>query len=367
MDTFPSTTKAALLGQGVGDAFGAPFEYHKDAGSLAGQSVRERRYLDSREDVGSAIKRSRLPGLYTDDTQQALAMLWVWRQLVLKGRDPTDPELFAPVLRKVFGRMSASRVGPFGVHRGTGGNFRAAIQHGTPVDTAGMGAAMRIGPVTTLWPADRPLDLIPWVRRVSEVTTTNGLAQDAAALYAAHIWKAAHGWTAGPEVYAMYMNVEGTGETWDLLHQALDVLTWRGEGALLKHAEDTGLSNKKMRCAANGFALTGIPWVLDCARRTASSHFASALSETCRSGGDTDTVAAMVGCLLAVNDLNLPGRLRVPDWMAEGLKGRDHIENPERWHPVGSEEPLTKADQDYRRSLRVQKTKAEEAPEDLPF
>ena len=371
MDTFPDITVSALLGQACGDAFGAPFEYHNSAPTLSILSMREGRYLDSQDDVGAAIKRSRLPGLYTDDTQQALAMLWTWRQLVLKGHDPCDPKLFSSVLMKILDRMSKSRVGPFGVHRGTGQNFRSAIQHGTPVDTAGMGAAMRIGPVATLWPEDRPWELVPWALRVSEVTTRNELSKTAAAFFAAHVWKAVQGWDKPPMITEMFPNLEDN-TTWSMMSRALDVLRWKGEEALLDFGVQTGLANKKLNCAANGFALTGIPWVIRCA--TGATNFSNALTGVCSSGGDTDTVGAMAGCLYAASrGLRPHDKLLAngfPAWMLENLIGfgdeHDHLRHPEKWHPVGTEEALTRMDKEYRAELKRKEAEKTDTC-DMPF
>jgi ADP-ribosylglycohydrolase len=349
MDEFPSVTVEALMGLACGDAFGAPFEYNEKAPSYAILSLEQGKYLDSETDItGISPSRARVPGLYTDDTQQALAMLWVWRALVLKGQDPTDADVFVKVLRRVLDRMSKSRAGPFGVHRGTGRNFRTAIQQGSPIDTAGMGAAMRIGPVATLWPEDRPEGLMPWIHRVSEVTTTNQLSKDAAALFGFHVWMASIGWRiADPTapkrhlpIYAFYPEGQSQ-EMWNHLHRCLNILDWKGEGAMLFHAEQTGLSNKPLRCAANGFALTGIPWVLHCVRKATS--YEVAMHTVCSSGGDTDTVGAMAGCLTAVNGES------PPDWMVNKLIGKDHILSPHEWHPLGSEEPLTLMERDLRR------------------
>ena len=300
-----------------------------------------------------------MPGLHTDDTQQALAMLWVWRQLTLKGQDPTDADLFVQVLRRVFDRMSKSRVGPFGVHRGTGRNFRSSVENGTPIDTAGMGAAMRIGPVATLWPEDKPEGLIPWIHRVSEATTTNQLSKDAAALFGLHVWLSSRGWGVfekHPPSFAFYPE-DRSPVMWNHLHRCLDILSWRGEEALLLHAEQTGLSNKPLNCAANGFSLTGIPWVIHCAR-LAFPNYEKALLRVCSSGGDTDTVAAMAGCLVAANDI-APNQSDPPKWMVEGLVGRDFITEPHLWHPIGSEEPLTKMERELRRDLQRKEPKSQ--------
>jgi ADP-ribosylglycohydrolase len=302
--------------------------------------------------TGIKPSRARVPGLYTDDTQQALAMLWVWRALVLKGQDPTDADLFVKVLRRVLDRMSKSRAGPFGVHRGTGRNFRTAIQQGSPIDTAGMGAAMRIGPVATLWPEEKMEDLWAWVFRVSEVTTTSQLAKDAAGMLAQHVWLSKDGWRfphprvskRGLAVSVFYPEDQEDRVGHYHLSRCLNIVDWRGEEQMLDYARKTGMANKEMNCAANGFAMTGIPWVIHCVRE--ASSYEDAMLRVCSSGGDTDTVAAMAGCLAAVNEMS------PPDWMVNKLVGKDHILNPHEWHPLASEEPLTLMERDLRRERK---------------
>ncbi|MDB4278111.1 ADP-ribosylglycohydrolase family protein [Deltaproteobacteria bacterium] len=356
MDKFPESTVKALIGLACGDAFGAPFEYHPKAASYAILSVEEGRYLNA-DDGGIKPSRARVPGLYTDDTQQALAMLWVWRQLVLKDKDPTDADLFVQVLRRVFDRMAKSRIGPFGVHRGTGRNFRSAVENGTPLDTAGMGAAMRIGPVATLWPMEKIEDLWAWVFRVSEVTTTNQLSKDAAGMLANHVWLSKDGWKWPPPQQAkrgLVPNVFYPEDQEDRrghyhLQRCLNKVDWRGEEAMLEYARGTGMANKELKRAANGFAMTGIPWVIHCVREADS--YEDAMLRVCSSGGDTDTVAAMAGCLAAVNDHS------PPLWMTKGLVGYEHLIKPHTWHPIASEEPLTKMERDLRRERKKNEPK----------
>ena len=190
---FPKTTCLALLGQAVGDAFGAPFEYDEQGARMARRSMSEGRYLDACDDVGKLSRWARLPGLYTDDTQQALALLYAWRTVP----EPLDPDAVAARFAEVVGEMFRTRVpgARAGLHRGTGRNFRTVLRQGAPVNTAGLGAAMRIGPVATLLPDLHTL--LPWTVLVSRATTTNPLGLACAALFAAHCHAEATGTTEG--------------------------------------------------------------------------------------------------------------------------------------------------------------------------
>jgi ADP-ribosyl-[dinitrogen reductase] hydrolase len=137
--------RGCMLGMAVGDALGGPLE------GLSAQQIRThygrvRNFVDGVQAWKRKPHRWRLPGLYTDDTQQALALSDV---LLDFGR--VDPERLADVY---LGLLTPK--GSFvGAHRGIGRSFRhvlAALEQGSPAlkagqSTAGIGAAMRIAPV----------------------------------------------------------------------------------------------------------------------------------------------------------------------------------------------------------------------------
>lgn len=336
---FPDTTITALVGQAVGDAFGSPFEFHAAAAKFAALSHTKERYLNGL-DCQLPPRRCRTPGLYTDDTQQALILLWIWDQMVSKGRDPKDATMAAGLFIRVCRKMSEAdvpqRSPSFGVHRGTGRNFRDALLSAPPPDTAGLGAAMRVGPVATLL---EPSEVLSWVSTVSQMTTTSPIAQAGAAMFALRVNTLARG-TPEPtenEIGLDLMPPEFV-EAWRKLERACEVMAARGEEGLLEYATKTGASNKPLHEAANGFALTGVPWVLGCVDQ--ASSFADALLRVCASGGDTDTVAAMAGCLAALRF----GRSDIPSWMLNGLVGLDHLLDPALWHPVGTERQYAELD-----------------------
>jgi ADP-ribosylglycohydrolase len=134
-----------LLGLAVGDALGAPLE------GLSPQQIRAHYgtvvdYVDGARAWRRKPYRWRLPGLYTDDTQQALALADV-----LLSCGSVDPDRLA----STYLALATPRNGYAGAHRGVGRSFRqvlegldrglAPLQCGQ--DSAGIGAAMRIAPV----------------------------------------------------------------------------------------------------------------------------------------------------------------------------------------------------------------------------
>ncbi|GAB4313110.1 MAG: hypothetical protein Kow0059_04110 [Candidatus Sumerlaeia bacterium] len=136
----------SLLGLAIGDALGAPVEGMK-AGHIRQVAGEVTDYLDTRRLWPERPSHWRLKGLYTDDTQQALAL-----SDVLGDYGHGDPEgladLWVRLLRADTGR-------PAGGHRGAGSNFIQVVRSlgdGNPpmkcgAPSAGNGAAMRIAPV----------------------------------------------------------------------------------------------------------------------------------------------------------------------------------------------------------------------------
>ena len=137
--------RGCLLGLAVGDALGAPLE------GLSQQQIkthygRVTNYVDGVVAWKRKPHRWRMPGLYTDDTQQALALC----EVLLECRH-IDQDRLADLY---MGLMTPK--GPFsGAHRGIGRSFRyvlSSLEQGVPPHlagqpTAGIGAAMRIAPV----------------------------------------------------------------------------------------------------------------------------------------------------------------------------------------------------------------------------
>jgi ADP-ribosyl-[dinitrogen reductase] hydrolase len=144
--------RGCLLGLAVGDALGAPLE------GLTAQQIRAHYgQVDDFVDGCRAWRRKpyrwRLPGLYTDDTQQALAICDV---LLDHGRIDQDR------LAEIYLALATPRGSYVGAHRGVGRSFRQVLidlengvsPHRTGQLSAGIGAAMRIAPVALYFGTD---------------------------------------------------------------------------------------------------------------------------------------------------------------------------------------------------------------------
>jgi ADP-ribosyl-[dinitrogen reductase] hydrolase len=149
--------RGCLLGLAIGDALGAPLE------GLTAQQIRAHYGLvDDFVDGSRAWKKKpfrwRMPGLYTDDTQQALALSDVMLEC---GR--IDPDRLA----EIYLGLANPKGSYVGAHRGVGRSFKQvleALEQGVSPRrsgqlSAGIGAAMRIAPVA-LYHDSNELDAI---------------------------------------------------------------------------------------------------------------------------------------------------------------------------------------------------------------
>ncbi len=153
----PQTTRidrvrGCMLGLAIGDALGAPLE------GLGAQQIRAHYhlvtdYVDGARAWKKKPYRWRLPGLYTDDTQQALALTDV---VLAQGSVDLD------LLAAIYVEMATPDGGYAGAHRGVGRSFRqvlAELRRGVAPDatgqgSAGIGAAMRIAPLALYFADD---------------------------------------------------------------------------------------------------------------------------------------------------------------------------------------------------------------------
>jgi ADP-ribosylglycohydrolase len=150
--------RGAMLGMAVGDALGAPLE------GLGPQQIKShygvvRNYVDGFRAWRRKAERWRLPGLYTDNTQQALS---VAETLVECG------EMRAVHLAELWKRMYRTNVDlitdifPNGVHRNISRNFKKSLdllKSGVAFDeisqpSAGLGAAVRVVPLALAYRQD---------------------------------------------------------------------------------------------------------------------------------------------------------------------------------------------------------------------
>ncbi len=132
-----------MVGLAVGDALGYPIEGWTRE-QIESQYARVKDYVEPPIDPP---EKWRLPGLHSDDTQQALALADV---LITEGR--ADPDALC---QKFLEMAEGPPHLPIGAHRGAGRNFRYTIQslrdgatwNGGSRHTAGVGASMRVAPV----------------------------------------------------------------------------------------------------------------------------------------------------------------------------------------------------------------------------
>lgn len=314
----------ALRGHLVGDAFGAAFEFHEDAENLANRSLREERYLTGR-DTGAKADRVRVPGLYTDDSQQAMLLLWCY----LRAPDRCA-DLFRQMCRLMAVQEPSAR---FGLHRGTGKNFRRAIGHNDLNGFPGLGAVMRVGPAALQ--CGSPEEMLHLVETVCAVTTLS-LEAFVAALFYAHTLR---GDSATPS-----LNREGL-VIWETLQQAL-AKSWLNPEEIIPFI-DARVPFPDVRRTplnpADGTALSGVVWAI---RSSYESTLEEALLSAASLGGDTDTVCALAGALyVRMNN-------EVPPWMEDQLVCPGFSLNPFTWDPFISERAALVLEQDLRRNWK---------------
>jgi ADP-ribosyl-[dinitrogen reductase] hydrolase len=175
----------SIIGLAVGDALGAPIEGMK-AGHIQQVVGEVNDYIDSRTVWPERPSHWRMKGLYTDDTQQALALTDI-----LGDYGFIDPEALADLWTRL---LHAQTGASHGAHRGIGRNFLSAVRAmgscDSPLDagraSAGSGAAMRIAPVGIYFhDNDNEDSLLDAVSTVSLMTHSDprGIAGAAAIAY----------------------------------------------------------------------------------------------------------------------------------------------------------------------------------------
>ena len=145
--------RGCMLGLATGDALGAPLE------GLSAPQIRAHyglvdQFVDGHRAWKKKPYRWRMPGLYTDDTQQALALAEV-----LLDCGKVEGERLA----ELYIALANPKGSYIGAHRGVGRSFRQVLndlERGVdPIQTgqasAGIGAAMRIAPLALHFQDDR--------------------------------------------------------------------------------------------------------------------------------------------------------------------------------------------------------------------
>ncbi len=339
--------RGCLLGQAIGDALGAPIEgWSRERVLRTYGPVRD--YVEA---AGSGVRHARLPGLYTDDTQQALILADVLAEY--RGFDPEGA-------RRLYVELARPSPGlPRGAHRGTGGNYRTALERMaaapagevTGIASAGNGAAMRIAPLG-LWYAGDRAALQQAVIEASRQTHTDARAIAAAAAVAylvAHL-AAPPAATAGDAraalraaaAFAQETEAELCGPGQEprpprfsaallILDPLWEAPRWDVLRTIVVEANRQQPAHP-IQSPSDSFACASVPTAIYLALHEPS--FEEAIVEAINLGGDADTVGAIAGALAGARWgagaipqrwldglANLEGIVARADALAGGTKG----------------------------------------------
>jgi ADP-ribosyl-[dinitrogen reductase] hydrolase len=331
--------RGCLLGLAVGDALGAPLE------GLSSQQIkshygRVKNYVDGVKAWKRKPYRWRLRGLYSDDTQQALALC----DILLEHRRVDQVRL-----ARLYLNLATPKGAFVGAHRGIGRSFRqvlGALERGVPPHLAGqsgagIGAAMRIAPVP-LYLGDDPDSLFDSVLAAS-LMTHRDIRSISGALAVAHaIRRLVAGqprdpslllWVASDLVkderriadeypHAVIKIDEHARCLPRAIAHAESVLDQSRDHALLALVDEANRHGAEPACRrpTQGFPPACIPTCLYLLLTTDS--FEEAVTDVINLGGDADTAGAILGAMAGAyyGIDNIPRR-----WL-DGLQNRQGIE-----------------------------------------
>ena len=338
--------RGCLVGLAVGDALGAPLIGMKSAHIRQVYGEIDD-YVDAARAWKGRPQRWALPGLYTNNTQRALAVADI---LARDGR--CEPRALADV----FIEMADARAegGTCGCHRRVSRHFRAALERmrspeRDPCDCGGMspgcGAAARVAPLA-LFHAGQPDALIRAVIETTQVTHRDARAI-AAALAVALAVAQAVGQVGNPSrcfraSEADRLLAERVKTAWQsapaispslatgcqTVPLALDLLP-----RLLQEGDDTlayeSIVREANRCAperpvhdpSEGFAPAAASTALYLA--LSGRSFPEAVAAAVSLGRDAHDVGAMVGAIVGARD----GIEAIPAPWISGLRNADQV----RW------------------------------------
>jgi ADP-ribosyl-[dinitrogen reductase] hydrolase len=317
-----------LLGLAVGDVLGCPLE------GMSLQTIQSR----YPEGVNGLIfppfwHNWRLPGLHSDDTQQALVLLKAYKDMKSTHSSEWDADThfnYAHKVASVFvDGLEANNELPFGCWRGTGKGFRRSIQrlskskhsnrwpYGYGELSAGLGAAMRVPPLGVL---GRDVEHITtMVKHISFITHTNPTAVvcACAVALACHYLSTKSSEILQPTLFISALvediariedelsqpdDIESAVQTEDkkkrlvtpLLEEVIRIIHFPPDAALKAIAKKTEeLTGQKIMPTA-GYAPSGIAACLYFFLHEIDNPEGALLS-TINAGGDTDTTGAIVG------------------------------------------------------------------------
>ena len=313
----------SLLGLAVGDVLGAPLEGLHPA-EIQRQHGRVTGLVVPPVTAGTNWYYWRLPGVHTDDTQQAITLadiladlgrldsrevMWRWREMLEAPVDYVCPRT----------GVSKRAPNPPGCHRGTSGSFRKRVKDpDLPVmPNYGDGAAMRVAPVGLFYHKSRD-QRIDAALRSAFLTHGHPHAAASAVAVAACIASACR--TRSPDPQDLLATaVSEVNEADDLLrttHSANlhpDTLPAIGEFSTTLHKLHSWLALPLQEAleaiAENGRQVLNSPLfathsasllAVTTALLVALRHLTSpkaAIIEAINLGGDTDTIGAIVGAI----------------------------------------------------------------------
>ncbi len=334
--------RGCVLGLAVGDALGAPLE------GLTQQQIQATYgqvsdYVDGVRAWRKKPYRWRLKGLYTDDTQQALALADCLRE-----QGEIQPEWLA----RTYLAMATPRDNYLGAHRSAGKSFRLVIgdlergvspEH-TGRPSAGIGAAMRIAPVGIFY-ATCPEARLNAVLAASllthcDIRSLSGAYAVATAVsliltegpsvrrpsflfQLAHLVRQAESTIAAslPEKISGLNNyTHAVSNAIAAVESVLDSPRDQAFSAIVERANRLGAEPACTR-PTMGFPPACIPTCLYLL--LVNDNFEEALTEVVNLGGDADTAGAILGCMAGA----LYGESAIPDHWLNGLHNRDGIAN----------------------------------------
>lgn len=331
--------RGCMLGLAVGDALGAPLE------GLTAQQIkthygRVKNYVDGVQAWKRKPYRWRMRGLYSDDTQQAMALS---DNLLEFGR--VDQRR----LIELYLAMAETEGSFLGAHRGVGRSFRQVLgdlQNGASPKWSGqtkpgIGAAMRIAPAA-LYCGDDQDSLFEAVMEAS-VPTHRDVRSLSGALAVAHgvrrlvageprepslpLWVAADVARDEAKMEDEYGDVvlsldeHGRAMSKALAH-AESILEQPRERALPALAEEANRHGAEPDCKrpTMGFPPACIPTCFHTLLTT--EGFEEAITEIVNLGGDADTTGAILGALAGA----CYGADEIPRRWIDGLQNREGIE-----------------------------------------
>jgi ADP-ribosylglycohydrolase len=285
--------RAALHGLALGDALGMPTQMMSRPEIRAAFAV-----LDGFRPAAPdhPLAAGLAAGTITDDTEQALLLAG----LLIQGAGHVDPETFAQALVHWEERMRAK--GSLDLLGPSTKRAVAAVTAGVAVEEAGRfgttnGAAMRITPVGLLMPPTDLVALVDRVVEVSRVTHHTGVALAGAAAVAAAVSAGIEGSTVAQASVAAVEAARIGAERghWVAGADVARRIGWaislvdpaRPEQSLEDIYQLVGTSLATQESVPAAFGVLAVfpddPW--------------RAMTAAASLGGDTDTVAAMVGAV----------------------------------------------------------------------